>query len=222
LLDEIKASRFASETTMRVHLSLAGADVGTRLDFSGWEFRGSCDLTGAIFHEVVEFQGTVFHQSFTAAWADFDGPGNFFGATFDREVHLSFAHSERQSISFSNCTFTENVRAEGVVGALLLQGSAFSGDLILSDAGATVMLNDAQLNGLLDTSRSKYASFQASRLRASAARQLAPMEAEHGCVLTDAYFAERIEMTIKRHILICLVLASTGEGGSRLTPPKFA
>lgn len=145
LLAEIQASPIASGKNMAVPLALSAADVGSRADFSGWEFTHYCELSGAVFHDMADFHGSVFRGGFGATYTDFRGGGYLSESTFEQGVNLSFAHSERQSIGFTSCTFSKNVNAEGVVGSLQLQGSSCSGDLIIANSAASVMLDDMQL-----------------------------------------------------------------------------
>jgi hypothetical protein len=201
LLDEIRASSAVSRKTMLRPLLLTGADV-TNLDFSGWEFVEACSLSGAVFHEKAAFEGSVFHKFFDARGAHFDDSvGYFSGSTFKHDVHLSYVHSERQSIDFSSCTFTKKVIAQGVDGSLLLYDSSCEGDLILTNTAMTVRLDDASVTGSLDTAGSRCGVFLASRLRADGARSLGPMEIQSSCILADARFAERIRIEVSANSL---------------------
>jgi uncharacterized protein YjbI with pentapeptide repeats len=196
LLDEIKSSPAVAGKTMLRPFLLTGADV-TNLDFSGWEFAEACSLYGAIFHQKADFEGAVFHGFFDARGAHFDDSvGYFSGSTFKYDVHLSYVHSERQSIDFSSCTFAKGVIAKGLDGPLLLYESSFAGDLILTSTVTTVRLDGASVTGSLDTTGSRYGVFLASWLHADGARSLGPMEIQNGCILTDARFAERIHIEV--------------------------
>jgi len=201
LLDEIKASPAVHDKTMLRPLLLTGADV-TNLNFSGWEFAEACALNGAVFHERATFEGSVFHKFFDARGAHFDDSvGYFSGSTFKYDVHLSYVHSERQSIDFSSCTFYKTVTAQGADGALLLYESSCVGDLVLTNTATTVRLDDASVTGNLDTAGSRCGVFLASRLRADGARSIGPMEVQNGCILADAHFAERIRIEVSANSL---------------------
>jgi uncharacterized protein YjbI with pentapeptide repeats len=184
---------------MLVALSLVGADVECRMDFSDWEFRNYCDLTAAVFRNAVDMHHSVFRQHLIAKFADFreGAPANFSESTFDREVDISFSRARRESISFTSSVFAEGFKAEGTVGPLLLEGSSCSRDLVISNSAATLIrLDDVQLAGSLNTAGLRCTAFQGLRLRSEAAHTIGPMEVKNDCTFTDARFAKRIRVEV--------------------------
>lgn len=199
LMDYILRSAIVKENTLMVPLSLAGADISARLDFSNYIFPYHFNLSGAIVHEATVFNKSVFKESITAQFTFFNaGPPSFTDTTFYRAVDLSYVHADRVSIGFSNCSFAEPLKADGIHADLLISRCRFESDLSIRAAKASIIrLDGCSIDGELNVGETHCAGFLCTFLRAEAAHQIGPIDVENYCTLTHARFSARVQINVR-------------------------
>ncbi|MGH6948077.1 MAG: hypothetical protein ACREDZ_12175, partial [Kiloniellales bacterium] len=144
-----------------------------------------------------------FKNSFSSQFCFFNaGPPHFTDCVFHRTVDFSFVHAERVSVGFSNSTFLEMLRADGIVGALLLNQCRFRSDLSITDADATIIVLDSCIaeRELLLTG-THCAAFRSPFLRAASAHQIGPLDVRNDCTLSHSQFGARVRLEVKANRL---------------------
>ncbi len=126
LLDALLASPHVADSSkklVRLPISLAGADITAPIDLSGYTFDGFLELNGAIVRQSsrLRFTNCTFDKPLLFRFAFFEGgPPSFSDSKFNDALDISYAHAERVTISFRNCTFSSIFMAEGLAGTLSL------------------------------------------------------------------------------------------------------
>ena len=128
-------------------------------------------------------------------------PPNISGCKFIGEVFLSYAHVERTSISFGNCTFARKLEADGLVGAFLLNRCQLDSDLFIRGADATaIILDDCEIAREIDVADTRCGAFKARYLRCPSTHQFGPISANN-VSLARARFGARIRLEVSANSL---------------------
>jgi hypothetical protein len=134
LLAAVLGSPAFDERGTNVPISFAGSEINGRFDLKGYIFERHLDFFGAVVREPFGFHDCTFKNSFSAPFCFFNaGPPVFSGCVFHQFTDFSFVHAERVSIGFSNCTFQQMMRADGIVGPLVLTQCRFKSDLSIKE-----------------------------------------------------------------------------------------
>ncbi len=189
------------EKKLGVAISFAGAEINTALRFQGYTFEQFLDFSGAIVREPIEFRDCIFN-GLIASFTFFNaGPPSFTASEFRGAVDLSYAHAERVSIGFTNCSFTESLTADGINGPLLLANCRCKSRLAIRAGNAFISLDGCSVDGELDVANTRCAAFRAQDLRAASAHQIGPLNVEHDCTLARAQFSARIRIEVRADYL---------------------
>ena len=169
------------------------------MSFVGSTLLGGIELSGATVRGPVEVRDCTLNEVFSARYTFFDGgPPSFIGTTFKKDVDISFAHTERVSVAFQNCTFETGLVAQGISGDMLVHDSECRGDLSLANGNAGgLSLRNTAVKGSLDCTGTKCGSFHGQGLRLERTYRFGPLTARNGCYLPGALFAARVTIDVE-------------------------
>jgi hypothetical protein len=192
-----------SARRMRAALNFFGADVGTRLEFEGYNFDHWIHFGGATFREALSFRRCVFNQGLTGHYAFFNGgPPIFWNCEFHEDVNLSYMHAERVSIGFDHCVFHTSCNLDGISAPLLFKECEFRSDLSISNADATMInLDHCSIGGELSVAGTRCQAFYSDYLKAPRISQIGPIEVMNYCKISHGRFDTRVRIEVKANQL---------------------
>lgn len=213
LWDEIAASPVFEDGRPVVPISLAGAEISARIRFLEREFGHYLELSGASVFEGMEYRRCKFNAGLIARHVRFDaGPPAFYQCTFKEDVDVSYTQVHRVSLGFEGCTFERSLNADGFSGGgLILSGCTVKGNASFKNSKSHLILNGAQLDGMLDLLDSECTGFTGERLALRTANRLGPF-AVASLNLDRATFGSRILIEVRADV-VNLSSAAFDEGG---------
>jgi hypothetical protein len=199
LIDLLKRPEISDEGpnghVVRVAASFAGSTITELVNVDGWTFTESLDFVGATFQGQTTFRAVTFKSYVGLSYIDTTATAvSFTASKFEREVDLSFAHTEPQSLGFEDCEFRGIVSGQGLYGGgLHLSRAIVARDLLMPYATGFLIMNETDLHGDLDVAHCELTGFHAKRLNARVLRTVGPLKC-HSVYIQGAQFRERVKV----------------------------
>ena len=202
LWNTIFSSPIVRGRELLVPIDLTGADVEARIWLDGCRLK-TILLNGAIVREGFQLNHCEFMDQLSADYTFFNaGPPSFIDVVFHNSVYISYAHTERVSIGFSDCQFEAQFMGDGMSGSLFVERSHFERDLHLKGAKCeALVLTDCTIEGALEVEGARFGLFRVPNLRTTSTYRLGPICSENDISLERAEFRANVAMTLESKIL---------------------
>lgn len=202
LLNTIISSPVFRNTELHIPLDFTGADIGARLMLDNVSV-GTIMLYGATVRENFLFNHCDFTGQLLADYAFFNaGPPGFTYVNFHNSAHFSYAHTDKVSLVFNDCSFDHEFVADGMTGSLSLERCHFKRDLLIRDAMMEgLLLTDSSIEGTLELGNTHCVVLRAPNIKTLNTHMIGPIISDNDISLNNAQFSSNVIMKIQSKTL---------------------